>query len=100
MKISSINKNIIFRFRLEREVSAVNLLDRTGRTLRTEPLVTIKQLEKFLLRAVARQWHDLERETFHYLKVLTKQAPMMFTYKVTKSHIVIYIEELKMILSK
>ncbi|XP_077299031.1 ubiquitin fusion-degradation 4-like isoform X2 [Arctopsyche grandis] len=69
------------RFRLERASGESCLLDRSGRTLRTEPLVTIRQLEKFLLKAVARQWHDLERSSFQYLKMLRKNVPVTFTYK-------------------
>jgi E3 ubiquitin-protein ligase HECTD1 len=56
------------RFRLER--SGDTLFDRSGRNLKMEPLTTIGQLNKFLLKMVAKQWYDMDRSTFLYLKKL------------------------------
>lgn len=44
------------RFRLERAACEQTLFDRTGRTLKMEPLATIGQLNKYLLKMVAKQW--------------------------------------------
>lgn len=44
------------RFRLERASCETTLFDRSGRTLKMEPLTTIGQLNKFLLKMVAKQW--------------------------------------------
>ncbi|KAG5675368.1 hypothetical protein PVAND_005277 [Polypedilum vanderplanki] len=56
------------RFRLER--SGDTLFDRSGRNLKMEPLTTVGQLNKFLLKMVAKQWYDMDRSTFLYLKKL------------------------------
>jgi E3 ubiquitin-protein ligase HECTD1 len=60
------------RFRLER--SGDTLFDRSGRNLKMEPLTTIGQLNKFLLKMVAKQWYDMDRSTFLYLKKLKENA--------------------------
>ncbi|KAI5744743.1 hypothetical protein M8J76_004851 [Diaphorina citri] len=62
------------RFRLERAASENSLIDRTGRCLKMEPLSTVAQLEKYLLKMVAKQWYDHERSTFHFVKKL-KENP-------------------------
>ena len=41
------------RFRLERAASDSSLIDCTGRTLKMEPLVTGRQLERYLLKQVS-----------------------------------------------
>ena len=58
------------RFRLERSSSDVNLIDRTGCTLKMEPLTTVSSLEKYLLKMVAKQWYDHERATFTFVQRL------------------------------
>lgn len=58
------------RFRLERSPCESTLFDRTGRSLKMEPLATIGQLSKYLMRTVAKQWFDMERSTFIFLKKL------------------------------
>ena len=45
-----------------------SLIDRTGRTLKMEPLATVKQLERFLVKMVAKQWYDYDRPTFNFVK--------------------------------
>lgn len=48
MKImEEINITILYVFRL---------IDRSGRTLKMEPLATVNQLENYLLKSVAKQW--------------------------------------------
>ncbi|KAL5281151.1 HECTD1 family protein [Megaselia abdita] len=62
------------RFRLERASTESTLFDRTGRTLKMEPLATVGQLSKYLLKMVAKQWYDMERSSFIYLKKLKASA--------------------------
>lgn len=61
------------RFRLERDPSESTLFDRTGRTLKMEPLATVAQLSKYLLKMVAKQWYDMERTSFYFLKKLKEK---------------------------
>lgn len=68
------------RFRLERAACEQTLFDRTGRTLKMEPLATIGQLNKYLLKMVAKQWYDMERSTFMFLKKL-KEKPWVFKHQ-------------------
>lgn len=66
------------RFRLERSPCETTLFDRTGRSLKMEPLATIGQLSKYLLRTVAKQWFDMDRSTFVFLKKMKEEE---FTFK-------------------
>lgn len=68
------------RFRLERSPCETTLFDRTGRSLKMEPLATIGQLAKYLLRTVAKQWFDMERSTFIFLKKL-KEIELNFKHQ-------------------
>lgn len=67
------------RFRLER--SGDTLFDRSGRNLKMEPLTTVGQLNKFLLKMVAKQWHDMDRATFLYLKKLKENKCNVFKHQ-------------------
>lgn len=70
------------RFRLERSVCESTLFDRTGRTLKMEPLATIGQLAKYLLKMVAKQWYDMDRSSFIFLKKLKEATdPMVFKHQ-------------------
>lgn len=70
------------RFRLERSVCETTLFDRTGRTLKMEPLATIGQLAKYLLKMVAKQWYDMDRSSFIFLKKLKEASePMVFKHQ-------------------
>ena len=40
------------RFQLERAAGESSLIDRTGRTLKMEPLTTVGDLERYLLKMV------------------------------------------------
>ncbi|VDK47623.1 unnamed protein product [Anisakis simplex] len=61
-----------------------HLLDRTGRTMKTEPLTTIGQLKNYILRMVAKQWYDRDRETFAFVKLINEakrtSSKITFTY--------------------
>jgi E3 ubiquitin-protein ligase HECTD1 len=71
-----------FRFRLERDPEECgSLIDRTGRTLKMEPLATVKQLERFLVKMVAKQWYDYDRPTFNFVKQAAKVGTITFTYQ-------------------
>ncbi|XP_050346752.1 E3 ubiquitin-protein ligase HECTD1 isoform X1 [Nymphalis io] len=72
------------RLRVERandetsEESVIN--NNAGRNLKVEALTTVRQLEKFLAKSVARQWYDMERSTFHFVQKIKSEAPINFTY--------------------
>ena len=44
-----------------------------------EPLATVKQLEKYLLKMVAKQWYDFDRTSYNFIKSL-EEAPVTFTH--------------------
>lgn len=45
------------RFQLERAQGESSLIDRTGRTLKMEPLATVGDLERYLLKMVSLLWY-------------------------------------------
>ncbi|XP_011688691.1 PREDICTED: E3 ubiquitin-protein ligase HECTD1 [Wasmannia auropunctata] len=69
------------RFRLEKASSESALIDRSGRSLKMEPLSTIQQLENHLLKMVAKQWHDHDRSTFAFVKRLKEESRITFKYQ-------------------
>ncbi|XP_076629620.1 ubiquitin fusion-degradation 4-like isoform X6 [Colletes latitarsis] len=69
------------RFRLEKAASESSLIDRSGRSLKMEPLSTIQQLENYLLKMVAKQWHDHDRSTFTFVKKLKEVNRITFKYQ-------------------
>lgn len=70
------------RFRLERAAGDSTLIDRTGRGLKMEPLSTVHQLERYLLKMVAKQWYDYERGTFAFVRRLREIAqPLTFRHQ-------------------
>uniref|UniRef100_A0A182IYJ4 E3 ubiquitin-protein ligase n=1 Tax=Anopheles atroparvus TaxID=41427 RepID=A0A182IYJ4_ANOAO len=62
-------------FRLERATCEQTLFDRTGRNLKMEPLATVGHLNKYLLKMVAKQWYDMERSSFLFLRKLKDAKP-------------------------
>ena len=46
-----------------------------------EPLATIGQLEKYLLKMVSKQWYDNDRSTFSFIKKIKGHAPIVFTHQ-------------------
>ena len=56
----------------------MNPTGRTGRCLKMEPLATIGQLEKHLLKMVAKQWYDAERSQLNFVKRLKEGPPVTF----------------------
>ncbi|XP_076672486.1 ubiquitin fusion-degradation 4-like isoform X5 [Andrena cerasifolii] len=69
------------RFRLEKANGESSLIDRSGRSLKMEPLSTIQQLENHLLKMVAKQWHDHDRSTFTFVKKLKEGSRITFKYQ-------------------
>lgn len=75
------------RLRVERaadenaEDSVTN--NNSGRNLKVEALTTVRQLERFLAKSVARQWYDMDRSTFHFVQKIKSEAPLNFTYDVS-----------------
>uniref|UniRef100_A0A182PD90 E3 ubiquitin-protein ligase n=1 Tax=Anopheles epiroticus TaxID=199890 RepID=A0A182PD90_9DIPT len=70
-------------FRLERAACEQTLFDRTGRNLKMEPLATVGHLNKYLLKMVAKQWYDMERSSFVYLRKMKEAKPgtMQFRHR-------------------
>merc|ERR1719410_1026044 len=69
------------RLRLEKGPGETGLIDRTGRNLKMEPLATVKQLEKYLLKMVAKQWYDFDRNTFNFIKKLEENQTIEFAHQ-------------------
>ncbi|RUS87649.1 hypothetical protein EGW08_004572 [Elysia chlorotica] len=70
------------RLRLEKAPHENTLIDRTDRCLKMEPLTTVADLERYLLKMVAKQWHDFERQTFNYVKRLKEPGTIItFTHQ-------------------
>nr|XP_014275679.1 E3 ubiquitin-protein ligase HECTD1 isoform X5 [Halyomorpha halys] len=68
------------RFRLEKYSGESSLIDRTGRSLKMEPLATVAQLEAYLLKMVAKQWYDYDRSSFTYVRSL-KETGVRLTFR-------------------
>jgi E3 ubiquitin-protein ligase HECTD1 len=46
-----------------------------------EPLASIRQLERFLLKMVAKQWYDHERTSFNFIKKAADSPQIQFNYQ-------------------
>ena len=57
-----------------------NLIDRSGCTFKMEPLASVKQLERFLLKMVAKQWFDHDRNTYTFIKSIVDRSPIGFAH--------------------
>jgi E3 ubiquitin-protein ligase HECTD1 len=69
------------RFRLERAPGENSLIDRTGCALKMEPLASLKQLDRFLLKMVAKQWFDHDRSTFAFIRKIRESSPISFNHQ-------------------
>ncbi|XP_052768700.1 E3 ubiquitin-protein ligase HECTD1-like isoform X1 [Mya arenaria] len=69
------------RFQLERAPGETSLIDRSGRNLKMEPLTTVAALEKYLLKMVAKQWHDFDRGTFNFVRELKEGRQITFGHQ-------------------
>lgn len=87
------NHPFLFRLRVERandestEDTSSNNGNNAGRNLKVEALTTVRQLERFLAKSVARQWYDMERTTFNFVQKIKAEAPITFTYEVRDCHL-------------
>ncbi|PZC82719.1 hypothetical protein B5X24_HaOG209817 [Helicoverpa armigera] len=63
------------------EDSTSNNGNNAGRNLKVEALTTVRQLERFLAKSVARQWYDMDRATFNFVQKIKAEAPITFTYE-------------------
>ncbi|XP_060532522.1 E3 ubiquitin-protein ligase Ufd4 isoform X2 [Cylas formicarius] len=81
------------RFRLEKSQGDSTLIDRTGRGLKMEPLATVAQLERYLLKMVAKQWYDFDRSTFQFLKKLrdSKYQTFRHNYDFDENGVIYFI---------
>ncbi|KAL8608279.1 hypothetical protein ACOMHN_042146 [Nucella lapillus] len=68
------------RFKLERSPGETTLIDRSGKCLKMEPLTTVTDLERYLLKMVAKQWYDFERHTYNFVKQLKDSAATTMTF--------------------
>ncbi|CAJ0562513.1 unnamed protein product, partial [Mesorhabditis spiculigera] len=74
------------RFRLKLELAGADteaqkhLLNRTNRSFKSEPLTSVGQLKNFLLRMVAKQWYDRERDSYNFVKQIKEQKEITCTY--------------------
>jgi E3 ubiquitin-protein ligase HECTD1 len=46
-----------------------------------EPLSTVVQLERYLLKMVAKQWYDYERSTFAFVRKLKEGQILTFRHQ-------------------
>jgi E3 ubiquitin-protein ligase HECTD1 len=70
------------RFRLERVPGEDNLIDRSGCSLKMEPLASVGQLQRFLLKMVAKQWFDYDRATFSFIKQVSYSLHSILAFSV------------------
>ena len=68
------------RIHLLRHPDSTDLIDRTGKSLKVEPLTTVRVISKFLHRMVAKQWYDFERSTFKFVSQIKDSGEMKFDY--------------------
>ncbi|XP_047133370.1 E3 ubiquitin-protein ligase HECTD1 isoform X2 [Hydra vulgaris] len=70
------------RFKLDCGSHSINLIDKSGRYIKMEPLTTVKEVEKFLNKMVAKQWFDFERQSFSFVKQFKESSsPILFEYE-------------------
>eukprot|EP00051_Salpingoeca_urceolata_P006568 m.86770 g.86770 ORF g.86770 m.86770 type:complete len:2399 (+) comp14887_c1_seq1:143-7339(+) len=63
------------RFKLKLFDGETSLLDLTGRTLKMEPLASVRSLEQLVAQKSHRRWYDQPRDTFKYLAKADSQKP-------------------------
>lgn len=66
----------------------MNANNNSGRNLKVEALTTVRQLERFLAKSVARQWYDMERLSFNFVQKVKNEGPLTFTYDVSIIHFI------------
>ena len=56
------------------------------RTLKTEPLTSVGQLEKYLLKMVAKQWYDYDRTTLAFVRKIQSVSAAPVNNPLTFRH--------------
>ncbi|CAI5448918.1 unnamed protein product [Caenorhabditis angaria] len=60
------------------------LLNKSGKVMKCEPLASVGQLKQFLMKLVAKQWHDRDRSTYRFVKMIqeakSRKEPLKFSY--------------------
>lgn len=70
------------RFKLEHGNKSTNFIDHSGRFIKMEPLTTVKEVEKYILKMVSKQWYDYERSTFKFVQHFKEcPEPLEFKYE-------------------
>ncbi|OQV15075.1 E3 ubiquitin-protein ligase HECTD1 [Hypsibius exemplaris] len=54
--------------RIEMKGDSNRLMDRTGRKMRIEPLVTIRELDDYLWKKLFKNWYDFERSQLEFVR--------------------------------
>ncbi|CAF0873085.1 unnamed protein product [Rotaria sordida] len=69
-----------FRFQLHYQNQQQLFTDRTGKSLKIEPLATVGQLKTFLASMVSKQWYDHSHGHLEFVKRLKYDGRQQFTY--------------------
>ncbi|CAI4227539.1 unnamed protein product [Auanema sp. JU1783] len=56
------------------------LLNRSGKILKSEPVTSVKQLKQFLSKMVAKQWYDKERRGYNFVRQIQDTKGLKFNY--------------------
>ncbi|CAF4302375.1 unnamed protein product [Rotaria sp. Silwood2] len=69
-----------FRFQLHYQNQQQLFTDRTGKSLKIEPLATVGQLKTFLASMASKQWYDHPHGHLEFVKRLKSDGRQQFTY--------------------
>ncbi|CAF1239989.1 unnamed protein product [Adineta ricciae] len=69
-----------FRLQLHYQNQQQIFTDRTGKSLKIEPLATVGQLKTFLTSMVSKQWYDHPHSQLEFVKQLRSNGRQQFTY--------------------
>ena len=69
-----------FRFQIQYKNEQQLFTDRTGKSLKIEPLATVGQLKTFLASMVSKQWYDHPYHHLEFVKQLKSNHRPVFTY--------------------
>ncbi|XP_055340872.1 E3 ubiquitin-protein ligase HECTD1-like [Paramacrobiotus metropolitanus] len=82
--------------KLESRGDSQQLLDRTGRKIRIEPLVTVRELEAYLWKKLFKNWYDYERSEMAFIKKVNSlgshgRLPFPYVFDFDESGILYWI---------
>ncbi|CAF3546281.1 unnamed protein product [Rotaria sordida] len=69
-----------FRFQIQYKNQQQLFTDRTGKSLKIEPLTTVEQLKTFLASMVLKEWYDYPYSNLEFVKQLKLDNRLTFTY--------------------